>query len=94
MARKRKNRFYAYVTASERGIVSSWAACEARVSGKEARYKGFPDRETAELWLSRGARYETLARRSSKVYAYHTETESGTCCRTSSGAGAARKPSA
>jgi len=77
MARKRKNRFYAYVTARERGIVSSWAECEARVSGKEARYKGFPDRATAELWLSTGARYETLARSSSKVYAYHTETGDG-----------------
>ncbi len=77
MARKRKNRFYAYVTGRERGIVSSWAECEARVSGKEARYKGFADRETAELWLASGARYETLARRNRKVYAYHTETEDG-----------------
>ncbi|MBW2260903.1 MAG: viroplasmin family protein [Deltaproteobacteria bacterium] len=77
MAGKRKNRFYAYVTARERGIVSSWAACESKVSGREARYKGFPDRATAELWLASGARYETLARKNRKIYAYHTETGDG-----------------
>ncbi len=77
MARKRKNRFYAYVTARERGIVSSWAECEPRVSGREARYKGFADRATAELWLASGGRYETLARSSRKVYAFRTETGDG-----------------
>jgi ribonuclease HI len=74
----RKNRYYAYITARERGIVSSWEACERRVSGKNARYRGFPDRASAEEWLGKGGRYDTTRkRREPRFYAYHTETEDG-----------------
>jgi hypothetical protein len=74
---RRRNRFYAYVSGRERGIVSSWAACEEKVSGRNARYRGFPDRRSAEAWLASGARYEASPRRDERHYAFHTETEEG-----------------
>jgi ribonuclease HI len=74
---KRKNRFYAYVTARHRGIVASWSECESIVSGKNARYKGFPTRAEAEAWLATGARYESRDKRESRFYAFHTETGDG-----------------
>jgi ribonuclease HI len=77
MGRRRKNRFYAYVTPRERGIASSWPQCEEKVSGRHARYKGFPDRAAAERWLATGAHYEQKADRPTKHYAYRTETEEG-----------------
>lgn len=78
MARKKKNRFYAYMTARERGIARSWAECEQKVSGKQARYKGFADRASAEAWLHGGARYDSRPPDGPpRVYAYRTETEEG-----------------
>ncbi len=38
--------------------MSSWAACEKKVKGKRARYKGFITEEEARTWLVNGARYE------------------------------------
>ena len=61
MAKKKKNKFYAFKTPSEEGVVTSWPACEAKVKGKQARYKGFPTQKEADDWLSAGARYENKA---------------------------------
>lgn len=73
----RRNRFYAYVTARARGIASSWAECEAIVSGRHARYKGFPDRASAEAWLAAGAPYEADPRKPPRFYAHRTEADEG-----------------
>ncbi|MBI5501642.1 MAG: ribonuclease H family protein [Deltaproteobacteria bacterium] len=78
MFKKPKNKWYAFVTTRERGIVSSWDACEAKVSGKPARYKGFPDRASAERWLAGGARYDQ-ADRPAKWYAWIVDGERGVC---------------
>jgi ribonuclease HI len=78
VANKTKNRFYAWATARGRGIVGSWAECEAKVSGKQARYKGFVDRASAEAWLKGGAIYAGKNKDGpAKVYAFRTETQEG-----------------
>ena len=78
MFRKPKNKWYAYVTAREHGILPSWDACEAKVKGRPARYKGFPDRTSAERWLAGGARYDQ-AERPAKWYAWVVDGETGVC---------------
>lgn len=61
MAAKPKNNFYAYVVEGRQGIVKSWADCEAKVTGRSARYKGFETLAKAKAWLESGARYEDKA---------------------------------
>lgn len=56
MARHRK-RFYAWRVGGREGVTTSWPECEALVSGRNARYKGFATRAEAEAWLRAGARY-------------------------------------
>jgi ribonuclease HI len=59
-------------------VVASWPACEARVSGRKARYRGFPDRASAERWLAAdGDDRAGQAPGPRKVYAYRTETSEG-----------------
>ncbi|MBN1773007.1 MAG: RNase H1/viroplasmin domain-containing protein [Deltaproteobacteria bacterium] len=74
--RKPKNHWYAYVTARARGITPSWEACEAKVKGRPARYKGFPDRASAERWLAEGARYDE-SDKAPRFYAYRVGDEQG-----------------
>lgn len=74
--RKPKNRYYAYVTAREHGICSSWELCEAKVKGRPARYKGFPDRAAAERWMAAGARYDE-SDKAPRYYAYRVGDEQG-----------------
>lgn len=71
--RKGKNKFYAFDNGEERGIVDSWSTCEAKVKGRKARFKGFPDRPSAEAWLAG----DFSGGSSRKVYAYVIETGSG-----------------
>jgi ribonuclease HI len=78
MQRKPRNKWYAFVTARERGILPSWDACEAKVKGRPARYRGFPDRASAERWLAEGARYDQ-ADRPAKWYAWAIDGERGVC---------------
>ena len=49
--KRKKNRYYAFDVDGDRGIVESWTECEAKVKGRQARYRGFPDRAPAEAWL-------------------------------------------
>jgi len=54
-----KNRYYAYIIdGREKGICDSWDACNAIVSGKKARYKGFVSQQEAKTWLLNGGIYE------------------------------------
>ena len=71
--KKKKNNYYAYDNGDERGVVDSWSACEAKVKGRQARFKGFPDRASAKAWLD-GAPSSASG---GKVYAYVTESGSG-----------------
>lgn len=66
---KQKANYYAYFlpTTSKRGVVASWAECEAAVKGKEARFKGFLSRSAAEAWLAAGARYEAKPKQDKPV---------------------------
>ena len=81
MARKEKNRFYAYAVGPDRGIVTAWPECERRVSGKSgARYRGFPDRASAEAWLAGGPVGAEAARTPSRprgFYAFRTDQDEG-----------------
>ncbi len=61
MAAAGKNHFYAYVIEGRKGIVKSWAECEAKVHGRSARYKGFVTFAQAKAWLASGAEYEDKA---------------------------------
>jgi ribonuclease HI len=72
VTKRTRNRWYAYVTPRGHGVVDSWEACEAQVSGKPNRCKGFPDRASAERWLAAGARYDA-ADRPAKFYAWLAE---------------------
>jgi ribonuclease HI len=64
---KSSKKYYAYRLASGRtGVCDSWKDCEKIVSGRDARFKGFPSLSAAEDWLSGGARYEIKARKPQK----------------------------
>jgi ribonuclease HI len=58
MSVRKAKKFYAFDVGGERGIVTSWPECEAKVRGRQARYRGFATRAEAEAWLSTGALYE------------------------------------
>ena len=58
MGKKSEKKVYAYVVEGESGTTGTWAACEAKVRGRSARYKGFATRAEAEAWLAAGAPYE------------------------------------
>ncbi len=76
-----KNRFYAWMLPDgKRGIASSWVGCEAIVSGRKARFRGFPDRRSAERWLAGEAVPAPSAgpsRLPGKVYGWRTEDREG-----------------
>jgi len=60
-------KYYAYRLAGGRaGVCDSWKDCEKIVSGRDARFKGFPSLSEAENWLSGGAKYELNSRKSIK----------------------------
>lgn len=64
---KFSKKYYAYRLANgNKGICSSWAECEKIVSGRDARFKGFPSLDDAEDWLSGGAQYEIRERKPRK----------------------------
>ena len=54
-----KKKFYAYliIDTNEKGITATWAECEKKVKGKNARFKGFPSDDLAREWISEGAEY-------------------------------------
>lgn len=55
-----KQKFYAYLVNGQSRVVDNWAECEKKVSGVQgAKYKSFTTRQEAELWLEKGANYET-----------------------------------
>jgi ribonuclease HI len=56
---KKKSKFYAYLLpdTGESGILPNWPECQAIVSGRNARYRGFPTRAEAMDWLRAGAPY-------------------------------------
>jgi ribonuclease HI len=50
-----KNKFYVVWNGHKPGIYSSWDACRKQVEGvKDARYKGFPDKHTADAAYKMG----------------------------------------
>jgi len=53
------SRFYAWACEGEQGVETSWPACEVRVHGRAARYRGFATRDEALAWLAAGATYES-----------------------------------
>lgn len=67
-----KNTHYAYLMPSgEKGILTSWEKCKEKVQGiKGSRYKGFKNREEAELWLSSGALYDIKTKMPAKKGIY------------------------
>lgn len=67
MGSRSPKRFYAFDSEGEQGILDSWPECEARVSGRKSRYRGFATRAEAEAWLAGGARYENKAARKSEA---------------------------
>jgi ribonuclease H-related protein len=78
MSRKgSRNRYYAFDTGEERGVVESWAACEAKVTGRRARYRGFPDRAAAEAWLAGEPNEPSERQGPRKVYAWLTDEAEG-----------------
>lgn len=54
-----KKKFYAYLIldTNEKGVTATWAECEKKVKGKNARFKGFPSDDLAWEWISEGAEY-------------------------------------
>lgn len=76
MGKKTKNRYYAYITETSRGIAASWPDCEGHVKGRKAHFKGFPDRASAERWLNSGGR-AVDEKGPRKYYAYRTSKDEG-----------------
>jgi ribonuclease H-related protein len=58
---KVKNKVYAYSVEGQQGVARTWAECETRVKGFNARYKGFETEAAARAWLAAGAPYEHKA---------------------------------
>ena len=52
-------KFYAYLIldTNEKGVTATWAECEKKVKGKNARFKGFPSDDLAWEWINEGAEY-------------------------------------
>lgn len=46
-----KIKFYAYSVDNVKGITTSWNECLSIVKGKKSRYRKFPSKELATLWL-------------------------------------------
>ncbi len=56
---KTSKKYYAYrLRSGSEGICDNWKDCEKIVSGRDARFRGFPSLSEAENWLNGGARYE------------------------------------
>lgn len=62
-------KYYAYLLedSGKSGIYDNWAQCKDLVTGKNARYKGFPTRKEAEEWLKKGAKYEPKKEQINKI---------------------------
>lgn len=54
-------KFYAYLIldTNEKGVTATWAECEKKVKGKNARFKGFASDDLAWEWIDEGAEYES-----------------------------------
>lgn len=64
---KSGKKYYAYRLASGKvGVCDNWKDCEKIVSGRDARFRGFPYLSEAEDWLNNGARYEVKERKPKK----------------------------
>ena len=60
MASRKKTKFYAYFIPGRNisGVTADWKKCEAMVKGVTgARFKAFDEKDEADEWLLRGARY-------------------------------------
>ena len=70
-------KYYAYRLASgKEGICDNWKDCEKIVSGRDARFRGFPSLSEAQNWLNAGAKYESRSGASFKLKV-KKELESG-----------------
>ncbi len=72
----KEKKYYAYfilgktsLSAGRQGICDSWDECEKIVKGKDARYRGFKNREEAQSWLDVGAEYEVKVKPKKKLAA-------------------------
>lgn len=64
---KSSKKYYAYRLASgAEGVCDSWKDCEKIVSGRDARFRGFPSLSEADNWLNTGAQYEVRDRKPKK----------------------------
>ena len=57
--KKMAKKFYAYLIldTNEKGVAATWAECEKKVKGKNARFKGFQSDDLAWEWINEGAEY-------------------------------------
>lgn len=60
----KNKKYYAYfvITSNLRGVTDSWIECQKKVSGKEARFKGFKSEHEAKEWLDNGSKYQEKQR--------------------------------
>ncbi|TSD03104.1 MAG: ribonuclease HI [Parcubacteria group bacterium Athens0714_26] len=60
----KNKKYYAYfvIASNLKGVTDSWAECQKKVSGKEARFKGFKSEREAKEWLESGSKYEEKQR--------------------------------
>ncbi len=66
-------KYYAYLLSNDgvRGITENWKECEHLVSGVAgARFRSFPTRREAEVWLAAGAPYEVKVKKKMPVGIY------------------------
>lgn len=69
-----KKKYYAYIIGKDKGICYSWPECQAKVKGKNAKYKSFPREDEAKRWLTDPDSKKTQGapkRKSTKFYAYN-----------------------
>ena len=67
--KKMAKKFYAYLILdnNEKGVTATWAECEKKVKGKNARFKGFPSDDLAWEWINEGAEYASNKEEKKKV---------------------------
>lgn len=68
-------KFYAIASGRKPGIYDNWPAAQAQVTGYPgAKFKGFPSREEAEVWMKNPTYFQSAAKNTRKARSYSSDT--------------------
>lgn len=68
-------KFYAIASGRKPGIYDNWPAAQAQVTGYPgAKFKGFPSRAEAEVWMKNPTYFQSAAKNTRKARSYSSDT--------------------